>query len=196
MAVTTLNELATALGLQLRGSKAAASTLIEGLASLATAGPAHLSFYHNPRFHDDLCRTRAAAVILRAEDAADCPAACLLSNNPYLSYARASQLFDTRPPEPVAIHGTAHVDPSAQVGAGVSIAANVVVGAGASIGAGTVIGANCVIGAECIIGAGSRLYPKIHLLPPARGSVECRVRAAHPGSPGSDPGWRWYYADH
>ncbi len=178
MTVTTLKELATALGLELRGSRSAASTVIEGLAALATAGPGQLSFYNNPRYHADLCSTRAAAVILRPEDAADCPATCLLSSNPYLSYAQASQLFDSRPHEPVTIHAAAHVDPSALVGAGVSIAANVVVGAGVSIGAGTVIGANCVIGPDCRIGAGCLLYPNVTLYHAVVLGERCIVHSA------------------
>ncbi len=163
MTVTTLNELAAALGLELRGSDAAASTPIEGLAALASAGPHHLSFFTNSRYYADLGKTKAAAVILRAADAAQCPVACLISNNPYFSYAKASQLFDRRPKEPAVIHVAAHLDPSVIVGEGVSIAANVVIGAGVSIGAGTVIGANCVIGPDCVIGTDCRLYPNVSL---------------------------------
>ena len=178
MAVTTLNELATALELELRGSKAAASTTIESLAALATAGPGQLSFYHNPRYQADLRKTRATAVILRPEHAGDCPVACLISNNPYLSYARASQLFDRRPREPATTHASAHIDPSTQVGDGVSIAANVVIGANCVIGAGTVIGANCVIGPDCSIGADCRLYPNVSLYHAVVLGERCIVHSA------------------
>lgn len=163
MTVTTLNSLAAALGLELRGSNIAASTPIQGMAVLAAAGTAHISFYHNPRYHADLRKTHAAAVILRAEDAAQCPVACLISPNPYLAYAKASQLFDRRPIEAATIHAAAHIDASAQVGVGVAIAANVVIGAGAIIGAGTIIGANCVIGPDCRVGTDCRLYPNVSL---------------------------------
>ena len=178
MTVTTLNELATALGLELRSSKAAASARIEGLAALAAAGPGQISFYQNPRYHADLRNTNAAAVILRPEHAGDCPVACLISNNPYLSYAQASHLFDRRPREPGAIHASANVDTSAHVGAGVSIAANVVIGAGTRIGAGTVIGANCVIGADCSIGADCRLYPNVSLYHAVVLGERCIVHSA------------------
>ena len=78
------------LGLEPDG---AADVAITGLATLEKAGPSQISFYSNRRFHQALARTRAAAVILRQEDARACPVPVLISDNPYAAYARLSQLF-------------------------------------------------------------------------------------------------------
>lgn len=176
--VPTLKSLAAELGLELRGSNAAAATGITGLASLAAAGPTQLSFYQNPRYHADLGNTGAAAVIVRAEHVADCPVACLISNNPYLSYARASHLFADQPRAAAGIHASACVDAAASLGKGVSIGPNVVVAAGVSIGAGTVVSANCVIGADCSIGRDCLLYPNVTLYHKVALGDRCIVHAA------------------
>jgi UDP-3-O-[3-hydroxymyristoyl] glucosamine N-acyltransferase len=159
----TLQALAAELGLEWRGTAEAAQATVTGLATLAKAGATQLSFYHNPAYHADLRKTRAAAVILRPEHAVDCPVSCLLSSNPYLAYAHASQLFLTLPTEPAGIHPTAVVDPTAGVGAGVCIGAHAVISAGVRIGEGTSIGANCVVGADSVVGRHCRLYPNVTL---------------------------------
>lgn len=158
-----LQTLAAELGLELRANATAAQTVITGLASLAAAGPAQLSFYHNPRYHTDLRNTRAAAVILRPEHAGDCPVPSLLSNNPYLSYARASHLFVAEREQLAGIDATAVIDPTASIGAEVRIGSHVCIGAGARIGDRCTVGANTVIGADCTIGADSLLYPNVTL---------------------------------
>lgn len=156
-----LGDIAALLELQLQGD---ASTRITGMGTLAKAGPAQLSFYNNSRYIAELRATRAAAVILRPADAIHSPVPCLLADNPYLAYARASRLFavgmDTRP----GVHPTAQVDPSLQlaedvcVGPGASIGPDCTIAAGTRIGAGVVIGAGCRIGRDCVLHANVTLY--------------------------------------
>ena len=67
----TLGELADRFGLQVAGDPA---TCIEGIGTLAGAGPGQLAFLANPAYRRQLAATRAAAVVLRAEDADGCPA--------------------------------------------------------------------------------------------------------------------------
>lgn len=177
MKALALQALAADLGLELRTTDSALIT-VSGLATLASAGPSHLSFYHNPRYHADLRGTRAAAVILRPEHAADCPVACLISANPYLSYAQASHLFrDERRPVS-GIDASAVIDPTASIGAGVSVGPHVTVGAGTRIGDGCVIGANTVIGADCTIGPDSVLYPNVTLYHSVLLGDRCIVHSA------------------
>lgn len=171
----TLQLLAAELGLELQG--VATSNALTGIATLATAGPTELSFYHNPRYSTDLRNTRAAAVILRPEHAADCPVACMFTDNPYLAYARVSQLFAARAQLASGVHPAAHVDPTAILAAGVSVAAHVVIGAGTVIGAGSVIGANCVIGEGCIIGSNCFMHPNVTLYGGVSLGDRCTVHA-------------------
>jgi UDP-3-O-[3-hydroxymyristoyl] glucosamine N-acyltransferase len=163
--VFTLAALAAQLGLQLQVKSAQAATgSIGGLATLAKAQANQLSFYHNPKYRADLLSTQAAAVILQPQHAVDCPTACLLSEQPYLAFANASQLFAPGLAlSAVGVHSTAVIDPTATLGANISIAPHVVIGPGASIGDGVVIGANCVIGADSHIASDCVLYPNVTL---------------------------------
>lgn len=158
--VFTLGELAEQLGATLRGD---AATLVSGLATLQDAAPDQLSFLANAQYRKYLQDSRAAAVLLTPRDAEDYPGAALIVANPYLAYARASHLFETRPDAPAGIHPTALVAADAQVDPSASIGAYVVIEQGARIGAGVVIGAQSCIGARSRIGAGGRLAPRVTL---------------------------------
>lgn len=156
----TLGELATFLGVDLRGDP---SLTVTGIAPLGRADANQLSFLANARYLGQLEQTRAGAVILRPDQAERCPVACLLAENPYLAFARATALFvDESAAEP-GVHPSATVSPRATLAAGVSVGANVVIDAGADIGANVILGANCVIGERCRIGAGTRLHPGVVL---------------------------------
>jgi len=154
----SLQELAQQLGLEPDGAR---NLHITGIAPLDKAGPHQISFYSNRRYHQDLLRTKAAAVILRPEDAAACPVATLRSANPYASYARLSRLFEPERAMTPGCHPTTLVDPEAEVDASAALGPHVVIGAGTVIGAGVRIDANTVIGAGCVIGEGSHLHPNV-----------------------------------
>ncbi len=160
----TLGEVADRLGLECRGDRARCLT---GLADLALAEPSELSFLANPKYRKFLTETRAGAVILTpaeaAERAADSAFACLLSDNPYLSYARASHLFDRRPRQAVGIDPRAVVASSAQIDASAALGPNCVIGDDVVIGANTCIGAGTVIAAHSRIGANSTLHANVTL---------------------------------
>lgn len=162
----TLGEVADRLGLECRGDRARALT---GLANLALAEPHQLSFLANPKYRRFLAQTRAGAVILTPQvfaelDADDIGFDTLLSDNPYLSYARVSHLFDRRPRPAPGVDATAivaagaKVDPSAAIGPHCVIEDGVEIGAGTCVGAGTVIGADSRIGAGCTLHANVTLY--------------------------------------
>ena len=172
----TLQALAAELGLELRG--AAGDAPVTGLATLASARPDQLSFYHNPRYYADLRSTHAAGVILRPEHATDCPVACLLTDNPYLAYARVSQLFVRGSATAAGVHATAQVDPSAQLADDVTVGAHAVIGAGVVIGKGCCIGANCVIGDDCQLADNCLLHANVTLYHGVRLGKRCIVHAA------------------
>jgi UDP-3-O-[3-hydroxymyristoyl] glucosamine N-acyltransferase len=171
----SLHALAQMLGLQLSGSP---DLQITGLATLEKAGPSQISFYTNRRFHQAFLRTRAAAVILRAEDAGTCPVPALISKNPYAAYARLSQLFAPAPSGATGIHPSAVVDGSARIAPDASIGPHVVIGAGTSIGARVRVGANSVIGRSCVIEADSQLMPNVTLYDGVRLGSRVLVHAA------------------
>ncbi|MGE0081819.1 MAG: LpxD N-terminal domain-containing protein, partial [Thiohalomonadaceae bacterium] len=66
----SLGELAERTGTRVVGDDAC---LIEGVGTLAGAGPGRITFLTNPRYRRQLADTRASAVILAEEAVADCP---------------------------------------------------------------------------------------------------------------------------
>lgn len=130
---------------------------VDGIATLETAADHQLSFLANPQYAKYLQTTGAAAVILSQEFAEQCATNLLVMENPYVGYAKASQLFaysaDTAP----AIAGSAVIAASAILDPTVSI------GEHAVIEKGVVIGAHSVIGAGCFVGRGCRLGQRVEL---------------------------------
>ena len=63
-----------------------------------TAGPEHLTFLANPKYAPKVKHTKAGAILV-SEALAGVPIACLVSENPYLDFARALALF-YQPPRP------------------------------------------------------------------------------------------------
>ena len=158
----TAAELAARLGATLVGDGAAVLT---GLGALHSARPGQLSHLSNSAFRRYLRHTHASAVLLRAADADECPGVALIVDDPYVAYAAASQLFDSRVLPEAGIHPTASVHPTAQLHERVSIGAGVVVEAGVCIAAGVVIGANSYIGADALLAEDVRLWPNVTLYP-------------------------------
>ena len=154
----SLGELADRLDLAFSGK---GTRSITGLASLQMAGPGDISFFTERKYLPDLAATRAGAVILAQEYVPEAPTDCLISDHPYLTFARVSRLFDRTPAPASGVHPTAVVSPEAQVHESASIAANVVVEAGASVGAGACLGAGVYLGRDSRIGARCLIHPQV-----------------------------------
>ncbi|HSI55287.1 MAG: UDP-3-O-(3-hydroxymyristoyl)glucosamine N-acyltransferase [Ramlibacter sp.] len=157
-----LGSIVEALGGELSGDP---ERPIDGLAPIDSAGPTQLSFLSNPKFVSQLASSRAACVIVAPaqREAAQARGDCIVVDQPYLYYARVTQLWKQRLGTAVgpAIHPSAVVDPDAVIDPTARIGALCVVERGVRIGAGTVlkprvtIGENCVIGERCILHPGA-----------------------------------------
>ncbi|QLF95113.1 UDP-3-O-(3-hydroxymyristoyl)glucosamine N-acyltransferase [Pseudomonas sp. ABC1] len=156
----TLGQLAELLGAKLQG---AADQVISGIATLQDAHEGQLSFLANAQYRKYLEQTGASAVLLTEKDAEGYAGAALLVDNPYLAYAQASHLFETRPVSVPGVHPTAVIADDASVHESASVGAYAVVEAGVSIAADVSIGAHCYIGARSRIGEGGRLAPRVTL---------------------------------
>ena len=135
---------------------------ITGLASLETANQNQLTFISQPKYKKYLTATQAGAIIasadmlLHIEDRIP----VLVHADPYLAYAKVSQLFCYRPSQS-GIHPTAIIDPSAKVAASAAIGPYVVIEKNAVINENVVIGAHSTIGEETIIGENSYLHAHV-----------------------------------
>lgn len=172
----TLGQLAEIAGATLRGDPA---RRINHVATLQEAGEGAISFLANRRYKEFLAGTRASAVILDDADAADCPADCLVTDNPYLAHALVvTALYPSARPA-AGIHPSAVVDPTARVASGAVIGPNCHVGAGSVIEDGVVIGPGCVLLEDVFIGRDSQLVAAVTLCAGTRLGQRCLI---HPGA--------------
>lgn len=162
----TLAELGRRLGAEVRGNGA---RQITGLGSLESAGPREISHLSSSSYRRLLAATSAGAVILRPDDAGGWAGDALICGNPYLAFARVSQLFAQTPELNSAVHASAvlaadaSVDPTASVGPGVVIGARTRIGAGARIHANTVIGSDCEVADNVVLMPGVVLYSRVRI---------------------------------
>ncbi|HEU0152123.1 MAG TPA: UDP-3-O-(3-hydroxymyristoyl)glucosamine N-acyltransferase [Arenimonas sp.] len=168
--------LADRFGLELRGD---GGTLIEGVGTLAGARAGQLGFLANPRYRAELAGTAASAVVVSAQDAADCPVPCLVAKSPYVAFAKIAALFEPVPAAAPGVHASAAIDPSAHVDPAAQVGPFCSIGARSRIGAGAVLGPGCVVGDDCEVGPGSVLVARVTLV--ARVRLGARVRV-HTGA--------------
>ena len=119
----TLEELARALGADLRGDPRHTITAVAGIEE---AGPEHLTFVANPKY-SALARTTKAGAVIVSPEFPEIAAATLRSANPYLTFAKAVQLFYQEPEYAPGIHPTAVIHPTAKIGRAAHIGAYAVV---------------------------------------------------------------------
>lgn len=159
--VLRLGSIVEALGGELHGDP---DLQVLGLAPLESASPHELSFLSHPKYQNQLSASMAGCVILSPQifSLALWQKACIVSEQPYLYYARVTQLWKQVQKSDVApaIHPSAVVSPDAQVHPQAQIGPLCVVERGARIGAQTVlrsrvtVGENCVIGDRCLLHSG------------------------------------------
>jgi len=145
-------------------------TVITGLAPLATAGSGDLSFLSHPRYISQLSSSQAACIIVGQSHATNAieRGCCLVVDNPYLYWAKLTQLWrqyavpdkasllihpSAVVSETAVIHPTARIGPLCVVEDGVSIGAGSWLKSRVTVSAGCVIGENCILHAGVVIGA-------------------------------------------
>ncbi len=126
-----------------------ASFSVTGAAGLLDAGATEVSFFHNPKYAEQLAATRASAVLIPENtNGLNLPSGktWIRVANPQWAFAQVLGLIqNARPLHPNGVHPKAHVDPSA------------VVGKGTHIYPGCYIGHNVRLGENCL------LYPNVVL---------------------------------
>jgi len=119
-----LREIADALGRRVEGD---GDIEIGGVAGMEQAGPGQLTFLANPKYAPKVKHTKASAILVTTP-IPGLEAAFVVTEDPYLDFARALALF-YQPPRPTpGIHPLAWVAPSAAVGENASIGPFAVVG--------------------------------------------------------------------
>lgn len=160
--VLRLGAIVDALGGELQGDPELA---IERLAPLQSAAPDALSFLSHPKYRKELAASQAGCVIVSPamRDAAAARGAFIVSDDPYLYFARLTQLWKRShaPADAARIHPSAVIDPLAEVDPSAQIGALCVIERGARIGADTVLKSRVTVSEGCHIGARCLLHPGV-----------------------------------
>ena len=138
---------------------------ITRLAPLEAAQVQELSFLSHPRYQQQLAASRAACVIVAPamREVAMARGACIVADDPYVYFARATQLWRKRHALPVApgVHPSAVVHSEAKVHATASVGPLCVIERGARVGAGTVLKSRVTVGEDCHLGERCIVHPGV-----------------------------------
>lgn len=161
-----LAEIAEQLQLELHGD---GNLVISGIASLETAEVGQVSFLTDKKLEKFLVSSKASAVIVKQLPEQLGQQNFLVSDNPYLSFAHLTELFNDAPHYAVGIHPSAEIADSVvlgkdlHIGANVSIAAHTIIGDNCIIKANTTISERCVVGDDCLLHTNVTLYHNVSL---------------------------------
>src|SRR5215472_1508839 len=142
-----LRHLASQLGCELVGD---GEIEISGVAGMEHAIPGQLTFLANLTYAPKVKRTKASAILV-SEPVRDVEIASVVSENPYLDFARALALFYQPPRPATGIHPLASIATTAQIGENASI------GPFAVVGERVTIGRNAVLHPHAVIYEGARI---------------------------------------
>ena len=137
------------------------SISVSGVAPLNVAGPDQISFLANPKYQAQLADCQAAAIIVHPSLQGIMSTPLLLTENPYLAFAKILTYFEVPSHVGQGVMPGAHVHPDAVVGKNVTIEPGCVVSAGAKVGSGTHLHPNVVIGVDAVIGEDCILYANV-----------------------------------
>lgn len=171
-----LGDLANQAGARLEGD---ADCTINSLEPLQEAVSGGISFLSNKKYYKYLKSTKASAVILSQEFLAECPTHALVTDNPYLVFARIAELMFPRAVVQAGRHTSAIVAESAQIDASAWIGPGAIIEDKVEVGARAYIGPGCVVGQDSCIGEDTRLVANVSLCHGVK--VGCRV-LIHPGA--------------
>ena len=139
--------------------------MLHSVAPLQVAAAQHVSFLDNRKYADALADTKAGAVIVHPDMASRVPASAvaIVTDQPYVAWARVAALFFPVPPPVAGVHPTAvvaadaEIDPTAEIGPLAVIGSRVQIGPRCRIGSHVVLGDGVVLGSDCRVGSHASL---------------------------------------
>ena len=169
-----MGELAKLLDARLSGDP---SVVVRSLGAIDKALDDQITHLSSPSYRHHLPATGAAAVLLREGDLEACPTNALVVSDPYLAFAKVSQIFYQADDLPVGIHPTAIVHSSARIAPDAAIGPQVVVGADSVVASGVRLHGGVHIGERCVIGAGTELRARAVLYSDVSMGERCVVHS-------------------
>jgi UDP-3-O-[3-hydroxymyristoyl] glucosamine N-acyltransferase len=133
-------------------------------------------FLANMKYRHMLDNSRAGAVIMHSDEAQFFFGHCLLLDNPYVGYAKLSQIFAYKP-NFLGVDKISQIDPTAVLGSGVNLAAGTVIGPQVTLGDNVSVGPNTVIGANSQIGENSSIAANVTLYQDIKIGARCNIHS-------------------
>ncbi len=122
---------------------------ITAVVGIEDAGAGHITFVSNPKYASR-AKTSTASAIIVSQDFPELSISTLRTSNPYLTFARAIELFYAVPPSAPGVDSSARISSTAKIGHGGSI------------------GPHVVIEDDVVIGANATILPFVHI---SRGAI-------------------------
>jgi UDP-3-O-[3-hydroxymyristoyl] glucosamine N-acyltransferase len=153
----TLFEIAEYTGSKVVGDS---KSIVDNINTLEKASSNSLSFFANSKYIKHLKASKAGAILVHKSFKITDEKNYLVSEDPYLAYAKASSLFknDSFEIHNRRIHPSAVISEQSSIGENVSIEANVVIGPNCIIGNNVSIKSNCSIVQDVEIGNNSTIH--------------------------------------
>lgn len=157
-----LGSIVESLGGELLGNS---DLRIEGLAPLDSATGNELSFLSHAKYQSQLAASRAGCVIVAPalQKVALARGACIVTDQPYLYFARLTRLWKAHLPRALQpqVHPSAVIDSTAEIHPSARIGALCVVERGVRIGAGTELKSRVTVSEGCTVGERCLLHPGV-----------------------------------
>ena len=134
--------------------------LITGVSDVEDAEEGDIVFAENDRFFKQAINSHASAIVAPL-NTPDTEKTVIRVTDPRRAFISIIELFADAPRNPVGVHPSALISPTARIDLDVSIGPNVVIEDDVVINAGSVIMANCFIGYGCTISEGCMFYPNV-----------------------------------
>ncbi len=175
----TIAELATLTGAE--AVEGACAGPLTGVAALAEATSADLSFLGNAKYAEAVAASRAGVILVPVAFAGKPAAgqAFLRVANPSYALALFCGVLEARlwPRPPAGIHATAVVAASAKVDPAAHVGPLCVIAEGALVAAGAVLEARCYVGARASVGADCWLKPGVTVGDYCILGARCRIQS-------------------
>lgn len=150
---------------------------VSGVATLASGSANHISFLSNSKYQSQLASSKAGVVLVAKEFEHLVPHSAIVVANPYLAFAKVTQLFDWRDEVRGSQSERATIAPDAQVSETAYIASGAVIEAGAVVADFAYVGPNTVVGCGSVIGAQSRLEANVSIYPSVVIGQRCLIHS-------------------
>jgi UDP-3-O-[3-hydroxymyristoyl] glucosamine N-acyltransferase len=156
----TLGELARQVGGELQGDS---ELRISGVAGIEEAQSNEISFVVGPKYVGKAHESKAGALIVPPK-LRDLNKSLIITDNPYLAFAKILSIFAPKPRPPLGVSSKAHIGAEVKLGDNVCIHPNVYLGDSAVLGNRVTLHGGVYVGSEVCIGNDSIIYPNVTIL--------------------------------